>query len=182
MARQLKIGDIAPNFALLNAANETVHLQDLWAIRPTLLSFIRHFGCLFCREWLSQLEQHKDVLSDAGIQVLVVAMGQPKHITRYCGRLAPSIDCVVHETTQPYDAYGLIQGSWKEFVSFDVLKAGVHAYFKGHTTGQMIGDPRMMPGSFIVDQQGKIAYSYYSEHVADHPDIATLVRVVQGKH
>src|ERR1700729_3230599 len=37
-------------------------LRDQLGARPTLLVFLRHLGCLFCREWLVGL--HKSTESD----------------------------------------------------------------------------------------------------------------------
>jgi peroxiredoxin len=41
---QLQVGSSAPDFTLLNAANETVTLSSLWQKQPVLLTFLRHFG------------------------------------------------------------------------------------------------------------------------------------------
>jgi peroxiredoxin len=35
----------------------------------------------------------------------------------------------------------------------------------------------MLPGTFIVDQQGIIQYAYYSEHAGDHPEVGELLAV-----
>lgn len=32
-----------------------VRLGDLWATRPLVLAFVRHFGCVFCREHVKEL-------------------------------------------------------------------------------------------------------------------------------
>lgn len=109
------------------------------------------------------------------MQVVTVAMGEVKHATRYCGSLAPSVECLVHEDAAPYYAYGLRQGGVKELMSFDVVKAGMRATSKGFLGGQPVGDARMMPGMFVVDQNGILQYTYYSQHVGDHPAIEDLV-------
>jgi hypothetical protein len=102
-------------------------------------------------------------------------MGQPKHAERYCGNLAPSMTCLTDETTLPYQAYGLQQGKLTELISPSVVAASVRALARGSSHGKTIGDAKMLPGTFIVDQQGIIRYTYYSKHAGDHPDIADLI-------
>jgi peroxiredoxin len=44
MTGKLKIGDKAPNIQVVNADGETIELSSLWADKPVVLSFLRHFG------------------------------------------------------------------------------------------------------------------------------------------
>lgn len=110
------------------------------------------------------------------MQVFAVAMGEPKHIKRYCGKLAPGLTCLADaDGTRAYDAYGLQQGGLRELASLDVLRAGAWAFRGGHIGGKVIGDARMLPGTFIVDTSGHVTYTYYSDHAGDHPDFGKLV-------
>jgi peroxiredoxin len=121
------------------------------------------------------LELNKDKLRGAGLQVVSVAMGEPKHAERYCGKLAPSITCLTNETTMPYETYGLQQGKLGELMSPAVVVASARALARGSSRGETIGDAKMLPGTFIVDRHGIIQYTYYSKHAGDHPDIADLI-------
>jgi hypothetical protein len=102
-------------------------------------------------------------------------MGEPKHITRYCGKIAPNITCMVWEDNTPYLAYGLQQGRSKEMMSWNVAKAAVKAVRQGHVGGQPIGDVRMMPGSFLVDTQGILRAVHYNDDIADHADLQAML-------
>ena len=44
MGKRLKTGDVAPNFNVVNADGETIELSSLWADKPVVLAFLRHFG------------------------------------------------------------------------------------------------------------------------------------------
>ncbi|TVR19002.1 MAG: hypothetical protein EA396_13455 [Anaerolineaceae bacterium] len=125
------------------------------------------------------MEQHQAELNEAGFQVVAVAMGEPKHVARYCGRIAPSITCLTGDdgSQAAYRAYGLQEGGLKQFASFGALKAGLRAVKAGHTGGKVIGNARMMPGTFLIDAEGRVRWTYYSEHVGDHPDIADILSV-----
>ena len=129
---------------------------------------------------LAQLEQGKAQFAEANLQLVAVAMGQPKHNKQFCGSLAPSITCVTHETTEPYNAYGLSQGKMGQLASLNVAANGMKATLQGHQGGIVYGDVRMMPGTFVVDTQGKIAWAYYSKDVSDHPSNDLIVEAAQG--
>lgn len=134
---------------------------------------------MFCREWLAQLEQHKPELEKAGLQIVAVGLGETKHAKRYCGKLAPSITCLTDETTTPYLEYGLRHTVPKEMLSLGLVGATARALARGHIQGQATGDVRMLPGTFIVDTQGRIRYTYYSKHPGDDPGMSDLVAAVE---
>lgn len=102
-------------------------------------------------------------------------MGQPKHAERYCGSLAPSITCLTEETSAPYYAYGLARGGLKEFTSLNTAKTAFKLAQQGIRGGQVIGDPLMMPGNFIVDQQGIVRYAFYASEPSEHPQMADIL-------
>ncbi len=122
------------------------------------------------------MEQHKDALKAAGLQVIAVGMGQPKHARRICGRLAPGLTCLTDEAHEAYARYGLRQMRATEALSFGMLKAAGRALAAGHMQGQAIGDARMLPGTFIIDREGIVLFAHYSSHAGDHPAIADLLR------
>lgn len=174
--RRLAVGETAPDVMLMDAEGQRVSLAQRWAAGPTVLTFLRHFGCLFCREWLADLNAHRAELEAAGLQTIAVAMGEPRHNQRYCGTLAPGVDCLTDETTAPYAAFGLGRGKvLGELVSPGVMAAGARATRKGFVPGQPVGDVMMLPGTFVIDRQGVVRFAYYSAHAGDHPGIDGLI-------
>jgi len=103
-----------------------------------------------------------------------VALGEPKHAERYCGKLAPSIDCYCNQAADVYEAYGLQRAGVSSLLNPGMAKATVRAAARGHVQGKATGDVKMLPGTFIVDTQGIIRYAYYSSHAGDHPDLLEL--------
>ena len=134
---------------------------------------------MFCREWLAQLEQHQQQFSQAGLRLVGVGLGKPEHAANICGRLAPSVTCIVDSEKSAYVQYGLRQGTILQLFGPRVLAAGARAASGGHSQGQRTGDPMMMPGTFIVDGQGIIRYIHYSQHAGDHPPIEELLAAGQ---
>ena len=102
-------------------------------------------------------------------------MGEPKHAAHYCGKLAPSLRCLTHETPEPYFAYGVGRAGLLEMAAPKVFMAGMEAARKGHMVGQVIGDPRMKPGSFLVDRGGHVQWTYYASDISDHPALEAII-------
>lgn len=41
---RLKLNEIAPDIQVVNADGETINLSSIWADKPVVLTFLRHFG------------------------------------------------------------------------------------------------------------------------------------------
>ncbi len=122
------------------------------------------------------MESAKEKFATAGLQVVVVGLGKPKHAQLHCGRRAPSVTCFVDHHAEVYRQYGLEQSSLRQFLSPGLAKASVRAIAGGHSQGKATGDVKMLPGTFVVDVHGRVQWAYYSEHAGDHPDIDEVIR------
>ncbi|MDX2075762.1 MAG: AhpC/TSA family protein [bacterium] len=126
------------------------------------------------------MELHKNELIEAGLQIVSVGIGEPKHAARYCPKLAPSLICLVPEAggDSAHRTYGLKNATAKEVATQETGKIALKNVLKGNFGGIPTGNTQMMPGTFIVNPQGKIIFAYYSDHIADHPQIEELVAIV----
>jgi peroxiredoxin len=177
IAPHLKPGDSAPDITLLDIHGNRVQLADFWKNGLTLMSFLRHFGCIHCRHRLAELEKHRTELTVAGFQLLALGLGEPKHAERYCGKLAPHLTCFADTVNDGYYAWGLRQGTMAEMRAqgFNILKASAKAMLDGQMQGSNTGDAHMLPGTFIIDRIGIVRYAYYSKYAGDDPPIDTLL-------
>ena len=135
---------------------------------------------MFCRHWLAQLEQHHTELREAGLQVVSVGIGEPKHAQRYCTKLAPSTICVLNEDLSAYRAYGFRRTKPSQLLTLDVVMSGAKAVLSGHTQGEATGDTLMIGGNFIIDPNGIIRYAYYSKVAGDHPSFKDILQAAQN--
>lgn len=117
-------------------------------------------------------------MAAAGMQVVAIGLGQPKHAERFCGQLAPSVTCLTNEATDLNRAYGLTRGSLLQLMGPAGIANGMRAMRKGFTQGKSTGDEQMLPGTFVVDKAGVVRYTYYSGNAGDHPDITAVLRQV----
>ena len=175
----LTIGDNAPDSLVTDIEGQSIHLAELWQDGPTLLVFLRHFGCIFCRERLSQLAQHQTDIEQAGLKIVAIGIGEAKHADRYCGNLLPNATCLASEDAAIYHTYGFAQVKLGDMLSFQAVKNSVRAFTSGQMQGQTTGDFRMIGGTFIVDTDGVIQYAYYSKTPGDHPSFGVVLETAQ---
>jgi hypothetical protein len=127
------------------------------------------------------LERHLPELKAAGLTPVNIGIGEVKHARHYCGKLAPSQECLTEDgATTAYGLYGLREGTIGELLNVNVIVGAVRAVGQGHLGGAPSGNARMMPGTFIVDSGGVIRYAYYSKDAADHPPLEPILAAARA--
>lgn len=179
--KQLNFNHIAPDIVLQDTAGKSVRLSSLWANRPLLLAFTRHFGCTQCKEMLELLVSSKDQIEKAGLGLAVIMQGQPAETANFAQKYAPGLFCLSDPERKAYLAYGLERGTlFQTFLNPKVWTAVSKSQKKGYKvesppTGQ---DALQMSGIFIISRAGKIELPYYFDHIADHPPLELLLNGV----
>lgn len=180
----LKYNDLAPEAEILDAHGHPVRLSTLWAGRPLVLAFTRHFGCPQCKQLLDMLAHFAPELSARGLGLAVVTQGQPDSTRDFCAQYAPGITCLSDPQRDSYRAFGLERASiWQTFLSINVWRSNRRlGRERGWQTemppaGQ---DAMQLAGVFIIGPDGRIRLPYYYEDIADHPPVEIMLRGVMG--
>ncbi len=159
-------------------------LLELSRERPTLVLFLRHFGCTFCREALSDLAVRREELSRRGMHVVIVHMidaeSARKQLDRFAIRRAES-DVSRSGTFQicdpqrrVYQAFELRRGTFAELFGLRMwLRAFQAGLLRGHGVGMLQGDGFQMPGAFVV-RDGRILAAHRHSDAADRVDVCSL--------
>ncbi len=161
--------------ALANARTQTgKSLAELSNEKSVLLVFLRHAGCTFCREALSDLARDRARIESGGAQIALVHMGAPESFAAFAGSYGlDALPAVSDPDRVLYRALGLRRGSLAQLLGMDVWARGAQAFFKGHRVGALEGDGTQMPGVFLI-RNGKVATRYLHRTAADRPDYAGL--------
>lgn len=168
-------GDQAPNLTLTNIEGETVSLSDYWSRGPIVLTFLRHFGCLFCRARLDQLGRAQAALDSAGLTSVAIGIGEPKHARRYGEQLAPHTHCLVTNGTEAHRAYGVARGNLLQLSGLRTVGAALRAAGGGHTQGAATGDMQMLSATLLIDTRGTVRFSHYAGFAGDDPSLETIL-------
>ena len=155
-------------------------LRDQLASAETLLVFLRHFGCIFCRETIGDLREATAKIDDFP-DVLFFFQGTPTEGRALLRRDWPGARAVADPDLEFYERFGVRRASYLEALGPAVIAAGRRARKKGYKGGSRSGDIWRMPGIFAVAGE-RVIWSHRPRHAADHPDfseIPSLIRAAQ---
>ena len=180
-ARRLMPGDPAPD-AFITLADGTRHaLSDLWREGPLALVFLRHLGCVFCREAVARLSALQPALAVAGARAVAVSLANMEQTAAFCEQRAPAILCAVDPDGMLYDRYDIRRGGARQLVGPAVIAAGVRSLLRGHTQSRAQGDVYRLPGAFVIAPTGQLTLVHYAAHAGDHVgDEAILSAISQA--
>ena len=141
-----------------------------------MVVFLRHFGCTFCREAMTDLARRRREIEAAGVRIVVVHMSDDDRafeiLTQY---ELQSVDRVADADCELYRAFGLGRGAWRQLFGLEVILRGIGAaLFQGHWIGPLEGDGFRMPGVFLI-RDSRITGAFRHETSASRPDYLRMV-------
>jgi hypothetical protein len=137
--------------------------------------FLRHFGCTFCREALTDIKRQRKVIEISGTRIVLVHMVDDDTARE---ALRPyGLDDLLRLSDPElklYRAFGLERGTVRQLFGPRVWLRGIVAgLFGRHGVGALAGDGFQMPGVFLI-RRGKVEAAYIHRTASDRPDYAGL--------
>jgi hypothetical protein len=145
--------------------------------QPVLLVFLRHFGCTFCREALSDISSIHHQILEVGVKVAFVHMVDKEtadlHLSSFKLGSNPHFGDPDKEL---YQFFGLQKGRFRQLYGLSVMMRGFQAgVIDGHGHAfKSIGDIEQMPGLFMLDK-GCIIRSHVYQLSSDRPDYLEFI-------
>lgn len=159
-------------------AESGVSLLALTETSPVLLVFLRHFGCSFCRQTLSDVSSLRPQLEARGVRPVFVHLGTPERAKPYFDyygladveRISDP-DAVIYR----HPLFDLVRTHplWHLFnvkVWIGWLKGALFNY----GIGMIREDAHQMPGLFYL-KGSAIVRRYQYRTIADEPDYLKLI-------
>jgi peroxiredoxin len=145
--------------------------------RPLMLVFLRHGGCTFCRQTLTDLQQHRDSILQMGVDVALVHMGSPMEGTTMLSNYELDF---FHRFSDPncklYHRFGFERGNFSQLFSLPVIWRGLKAgIFGGHGIGKPQGDSFQLPG-VVVMYQDKAILAFPAKDASERYDYLDIAR------
>ncbi len=151
-------------------------LLELSETAPRLVVFLRHGGCIFCRETLGDLHKLRSAIEATGVKLAVVHMGMPDEGEELLARYQlQGVDAVSDPLRELYQAFNLKQGTFAQLFGPREFARGFVATLKGHVAGLFQGDALQLPGAFVVSR-GQVLRSFRHRSAGDRPDYVALAR------
>lgn len=167
----------APDFSYTDVDGHAVRLSDLWSSseKGIVLVFLRHFGCLFCRDHAVQLREHHHEFTQRGYTVVAIGQGTPARSARFATEYALPFPVFGDRALASYRLFGLTSGILGGFLQPNAYKAGVKAMLHGHFPGMPDGNVNQYPGTFLIDRGGQILHQQIGQHAGDFPSAAEIL-------
>ena len=184
----LQVGDAAPEFKLSNSHGEQFRLSTSWQDRPALILFWRHYGCGCGIDRAAMLSREWDSYQDAGANVLIIGQGEPERAAAYAKKYElPELPILCDPDFAAYEEYGLVEGKPSQIL-FDApdkfldrdLEAGLNLVEERQKLGRpLVDNSWMLPGEFVIDQQGIVRLAYRYNYCEDFPDVRVLLAAIR---
>jgi peroxiredoxin len=158
--------------------SEGIDLKEMSERWPTMVVFLRHFGCTFCRETLQDIAKQRKAIEAQGIRILLVHMLEDtdearRQVIAY-GQGLDDIPLLSDPEGILYKKFKLRRGTLWQLLGGKVLFRGfVAGVLKGNGIGKEMGDMTQMPGIFVV-YKSEIVKKYVHKSSADRPEYTKL--------
>ena len=156
-------------------------LNELSAEHPVLVVFLRHTGCAFCREALSDLQKQRGKIERSGTSIALVHMVSNDEAARFFRSYGlDNVPRFSDPERKLYQAFDLHGGNLWQLIGPSVFWRGMKAFFSGHGAGRIRGDVAQLPGTFVL-HRGEIVQAFRNKTAADRPDYAELACAVPSE-
>ena len=145
-----------------------IRLEQLWAERTAVLVFVRHFGCLFCRQQLAEMAPLRDRIRSLGAELFVIGHGTIEETRAFRAAHAAGLPVFTDPARQAYRALGMRHGR-RSVLSLRVLLRSLKALRQGFRQTGVAGDAFQQGGVVAIAPGGQEVYRYISRDAGDHP-------------
>ena len=175
--------DLATLDALkLPDATGTQHqLGDLWADRPVVLVFLRHFGCIHCREHASQLGEHYGEITALGADLVAIGTGNERYAAAFVKDEQIPYLVLVDDDARAAHAASVHKSSFIGLFHPKTWKATVETWKRGHRIHKAGARVTQMGATFVLGPGETVRYAHIDRDGTDHAPIDTVLDVLRAR-
>ncbi|NND33115.1 MAG: AhpC/TSA family protein [Saprospiraceae bacterium] len=174
MVETFKISGLELERIKTSAGKSLAQLSDE---KPVLLVFLRHLGCIFCREALKDLAKLKPSFEEKNQELVLVHMEEDDVALTFFAKYGLK-NCIHIEDQEQrlYKQFGLSRGNISQLFGFKTMVRGFSAGISmDQFGGPSFGDAFQMPGIFVLYKRA-IRAQYIHKVIADRPDYEELLK------
>ena len=149
---------------------------DYYADRqPQLIVFLRHSGCTFCREAMSDLSKQRQQIEAVGCGIVLVHLDDEDDQEFFEQYGLDDVPRIADPECRLYRMFGLDLGGFSELFGLRVWLRGFQAgVLHGHGLGTRRGNTFQMPGIYLY-HCGQILDGIRHDRASDRPDYVDFV-------
>jgi peroxiredoxin len=162
----------APELTVLKSAGDYALLSELYASEPVALVFLRHLGCIFCREQISQLNAHPE------LNIYFVTMSPADESEQFRTDTKSPHRFIADPEKDLYRAFDLAVGTMAQLLNPTTFARGFKATLAGHTQSRPTSDPKQLGAAFVISPGGEVTWEKRAAHAADAATPAELAKAL----
>ena len=166
------------DLTVLDGAARVHRLGDCWAGHAVVLVLVRHFGCLFCKQQVSELAKETDRIHALGAELVVVGNGGAEHVRWFEEDFGIETPVFTDSTGEAYRTVGAKRGFFSGANPLTTL-ASLRAFASGYRQSGTRGDRYQQGGVFVIGPDGSMPYRYLSRYAGDHPAPQAVVAALE---
>lgn len=151
----------APEVDVTLSTGETVPLKSLYENERMALIFLRHLGCVFCKEHVAQLRS----LSD--LNIVFVTLGTPEATEAFRKKMQSPHRFICDPEKKLHALFNLQRGGLAEVLNSHTIVRTIAAMLKGYMQGLPQGDAAQLPGVFLIEKDGRVTWEQRAIDIAD---------------
>lgn len=163
---------LAAALAQMTVLDETgaeTSLGSFWTKRPVVLAFVRHLGCIFCRQQVAGLSKRVPEIERRGGLLVVVAPSKTEHIAGFRESTGYKGALFVDPTLRAFKTAGLVRGRSSTYHALAVLR-GIGAMARGFRQVGRHGDILQQGGTFVLGPGDRVRYEWRDRYAGHHAD------------
>ena len=154
------------------------HLGDLWADRPVVLVFLRHFGCLHCREHAVDLRDRYHELRAQGVELVAVGTGDQRYAGAFVRDEQIPYLVLVDDDAKAARAASVKTASWYRLLHPSTWPATVATYRRGHRVHSPGKRVTQLGATFVLGPGDEVRYAHVDADSTDHAAIPDVLAAV----
>jgi peroxiredoxin len=155
-----------------------VRLGQLWAKQTAVLVFVRHFGCLFCRQQVTDLVAQRERIHALGAELVVIGHGTVDEARAFRDEHHLTCPLFTDPERQAYRALEMRHGR-RTLMTPRVVVHTVTAMLQGFRQTFVAGDPLQQGGVIVIAPGGVERYRHISREAGDHPPVSRILAALQ---
>jgi len=171
------IAQVDKNILQMMQTNKGEDIHSISQSQPVLLVFLRHFGCVFCKEALDDLSKMVDKFDLKKVKLVLVHMAEPALADQYFKNYKLSNASRVSDPDLNfYTRFGLLKANFSQLYGLSSWMRGFSLQQKGFKSelAKQLGDHTQMPGIFTI-RNGVVVDAYIHKKASEQPDYDSLL-------
>ena len=148
-----------------------------------MVMFMRHFGCAFCREHLIRMGRALEDFEAAGADVVAIFQYGAEATRDFCASRKVAFDCLGDPRREAFAQVEVGHGTRAQVAGPKIARKFLKTMARSRVTGTVTApgnDMLQLPGTFVVDRDGRVLFAHYAVNSADNPPVADVLAAVRS--